>query len=81
MEFEGWRLALLESERGYGDGDGEEDLLTSPCPRPLRRGSYLRREYPAGDEPIAGDAYLSTTSVMFRDAEGVVFLLLELAML
>ena len=74
-------MARLESERGCGDGDDDEDMLTSPCPRPLRIGSYDRREYSGSDDPIAGDAYLSTILVTLRDAGGVFLLLRELAIL
>jgi len=42
--------------------------------------SYDCREHSRGDEPKAGDAYWPTMLVMLRDAEGVVRLLREPAM-
>ena len=74
-------MALLESERGYGDGDGEGDVVMLVDTVLPGIGSYNLREYSGGDEPIAGDAYVSTMLVMLRDAEVVVRLLRELAML
>ena len=81
MEFGWWKLARLESERGYGDSDGDEDVLMSMYAVLPGMGSYDRREYSGGDEPENGDAYLSTTLVMLRNVEVVVRLLRELAML
>ena len=60
---------------------GDEAMLTSLCALLSRIGSYECREYSGGDDPMAGEAYWSTMSVMFRDVEGVIRCLRELAML